>query len=333
VRGVAVASLGPQKSRPVTDAAARARPEVAPFAFAPTPPVPPLLTKPAGRNGASEMRLPVLKDRRAVALEEAMVALAANPPVHTHLVERKAAQTERGRPPMSRLVLQQMTTRWSDPLATLSPEEAESAPWPEFIMPFAGGRVTSLFNQGRRHPAIDLAGALGSSVLATTSGQKVVFAGWRGGYGNAVITQDGYGWTHLYGHLKSITSRVGQMLSQGEKLGHLGSTGHSTGPHVHYEVRNAKGQHINPVTLLFPGRSVSKGLAWSDVGQFGTGVQVAGRSVAVDRVAMASQVEAEPPRARAKRRYRSPESSYRAQGYRTAGYSHRARRAWSDGGE
>ena len=129
----------------------------------------------------------------------------------------------------------------------------------------------------RRHPAIDLGGKLGSPVLATTSRQKVVFAGWRGGYGNAVITQDVYGRTHLYGHLQSITSRVGQMLDQGDKLGHLGSTGHSTGPHVHYEVRNSKGAHINPILLLFPGHPVRKGYAWIDPRQEGGMARVAAR--------------------------------------------------------
>jgi len=69
---------------------------------------------------------------------------------------------------------------------------------------------------------------------------------------------------HLYGHLSKITTRVGTMLQQGQKLGLLGSTGHSTGPHVHYEVRTQGGGHINPVTLLFPGRTVTRGFAWSD---------------------------------------------------------------------
>ena len=53
------------------------------------------------------------------------------------------------------------------------------------------------------------------------------------------------------------------MLNQGDKLGHLGSTGHSTGPHVYYEVKTSKGSHINPVTLLFPGRRVGRGFAWN----------------------------------------------------------------------
>jgi murein DD-endopeptidase MepM/ murein hydrolase activator NlpD len=189
-----------------------------------------------------------------------------------------AAKRQRSAPPrlpMSRS--QQLPHPFSqlgDVLAEL-PDEEVTVTAPEFILPFASGRVTSLFNDGRRHPAIDLAGKLGSPVLATTSRQKVVFAGRRGGYGNAVITQDGNGRTHLYGHLQSITARVGQMLAQGEKLGHLGSTGHSTGPHVHYEVRNTNGVHINPMSLLFSGRHVGKGYAWNDPRQEGVVARVA----------------------------------------------------------
>jgi murein DD-endopeptidase MepM/ murein hydrolase activator NlpD len=141
--------------------------------------------------------------------------------------------SERNRPAISRAPV----TNWTDPLASLSFDQDEAVT-PEFIMPFANGRVTSLFNQGRRHPAIDLAGKLGSPVFATTALQRVVFAARRGGYGNAVITRDPQGRTHLYGHLKKIVSKVGQLLDQGEMLGHLGSTGRSTGPHVHYEVRD-----------------------------------------------------------------------------------------------
>jgi murein DD-endopeptidase MepM/ murein hydrolase activator NlpD len=95
--------------------------------------------------------------------------------------------------------------------------------------------------------------------------QTVVFAGWKGGYGKLVMARDRSGRLHLYGHLRRITARVGQTLDQGEKLGHLGSTGRSTGPHVHYEVRDGKGGHFNPVKLLFPGRTVRKGFAWADV--------------------------------------------------------------------
>ncbi len=130
-------------------------------------------------------------------------------------------------------------------------------------MPFERGRVTSLFNQGRYHPAIDLAGALGSAVHATTRRQRVTFTGWRRGYGYTVMTRDERGRTHLYAHLQKITARIGNVLDQRQVLGRLGSTGRSTGPHVHYEVRTSAGRHINPVTLLFPGRRVGRGFAWN----------------------------------------------------------------------
>ncbi len=156
---------------------------------------------------------------------------------------------------------------------------------PAFILPFENGRITSLFNEGRRHPAIDLAGRHGAPVYATSSGQVVIFAGGRGGYGNAVITRDREGREHLYGHLSAIHARVGATLAQGERLGLLGSTGYSTGPHVHYEVKDRRGAHINPVTLLFPGRAVRSGYAWS-----GTGL-------AHPQVS-AQHVAATPPRAR-----------------------------------
>jgi murein DD-endopeptidase MepM/ murein hydrolase activator NlpD len=134
----------------------------------------------------------------------------------------------------------------------------------EFIMPIDKGRVTSMFHQGRFHPAIDLAAPIGTPVRATTRKQTVTFAGRRGGYGNLVITRDSSGRQHYYGHLQRIIAGIGTLLKQGDLLGLLGSTGHSTGPHVHYEVRKSSGGHFNPATLLFPGLSVRPGYAWND---------------------------------------------------------------------
>lgn len=133
----------------------------------------------------------------------------------------------------------------------------------DFIMPFDRGRVTSMFNQGRYHPAIDLAGRMGTPVHATTHKQRVTFTGWMRGYGYTVKTRDASGRTHLYAHLQRTIAKVGAVLGQGQTLGLLGSTGRSTGPHVHYEVRTSAGRHINPVTLLFPGRRVGRGFAWN----------------------------------------------------------------------
>ncbi len=232
------------------------------------PAVPKPLTEPSPPIDALEKRMRS-PDIPLLRVEQPWLSpLPAHPRLCAICVGRKKMSWLPDHPAMSRFPsIKQISSHRGDPLAALEldDESSDMAKAPAFIMPFANGRVTSLFNQGRRHPAIDLAGALGSPVLATTPGQTVVFAGRRGGYGNAAITRDGYGRTHLYGHLRSITSRVGQLLQQGEKLGHLGSTGHSTGPHVHYEVRTSKGQHINAVTLLFPDRRVAVGYAWRDV--------------------------------------------------------------------
>jgi hypothetical protein len=161
------------------------------------------------------------------------------------------------------------------------PEPQPAARPREFIMPIGHGRVTSMWNQGRYHPAIDLAAPLGTPVRATTRKQKVTFAGRRGGYGNLVITRDAQGRQHYYGHLQRIVAGIGTLLEQGDLLGLLGSTGHSTGPHVHYEVRKSAGGHFNPAALLFPGFNVQRGYAWNDGGsQTVAAVRPAGKAAA-----------------------------------------------------
>jgi hypothetical protein len=262
------------------------------LAWAPTPAVPRLLSKPVREVPPAPATLPVLEDPVRKALEAELARRASQPLQHVHVLEPRMPLSQPGRLRISRASHERMSTRWSDPLANVEIAEPETSRSPEFIMPFANGRVTSLFNQGRRHPAIDLAGRLGSPVLITTASQTVVFAGWRGGYGKAVITIDVYGRTHLYGHLSGIAAGIGQRMRQGETLGYLGSTGRSTGPHVHYEVRDRKGNHINPVTLLFPGRTVAKGYAWKDPGPLPSPVQVASlahRDVASDAGPAAAQ--------------------------------------------
>ena len=84
-------------------------------------------------------------------------------------------------------------------------------------------------------PAVDFAGPWGAAVAATAPG-KVVFAGNRGGYGNMVEIDHGFGIHTRYGHLSKITVALGAQVGKGSVVGRLGSTGRSTGPHVHYEV-------------------------------------------------------------------------------------------------
>ncbi|WP_312766196.1 M23 family metallopeptidase [Epilithonimonas sp.] len=98
------------------------------------------------------------------------------------------------------------------------------------------------------HKGLDFAGKWGSPVKATAAG-KVIFAGIRGGYGKCVIVRHDNGFETLYGHLSKIGVGVGQDVKIGSVIGALGSTGRSTGPHLHYEVI-FKGQRIDPKDYL-----------------------------------------------------------------------------------
>jgi murein DD-endopeptidase MepM/ murein hydrolase activator NlpD len=98
-----------------------------------------------------------------------------------------------------------------------------------------GARIDPFTGRYAFHPGIDFAGPWGSVVHATAPG-TVVFAGNRGGYGNMVEIDHGYGIHTRYGHLSTISVRIGTKVGKGTSIGHVGSTGRSTGPHVHYEV-------------------------------------------------------------------------------------------------
>ncbi|MCC8424942.1 M23 family metallopeptidase [Mucilaginibacter sp. UR6-11] len=98
------------------------------------------------------------------------------------------------------------------------------------------------------HPGIDFKGERGDVAKCTANG-RVVSAGWNGGYGNCVRVAHSNGFETLYGHLSRITVRVGQQLAVGDKVGEVGSTGRSTGAHLHYEVRK-DGKPVNPVKFL-----------------------------------------------------------------------------------
>jgi murein DD-endopeptidase MepM/ murein hydrolase activator NlpD len=98
-----------------------------------------------------------------------------------------------------------------------------------------GARVDPFTRRVAFHPGVDFGGPWGSPVGATAPG-VVVWAGARGGYGNMVEIDHGYGFKTRYGHLSSILVAVGAKVQKGTPIGRLGSTGRSTGPHVHYEI-------------------------------------------------------------------------------------------------
>jgi murein DD-endopeptidase MepM/ murein hydrolase activator NlpD len=98
-----------------------------------------------------------------------------------------------------------------------------------------GSRIDPFNEQTAFHSGIDFSGPKGSDVRATAPG-VVVFAGARGDYGNTVEVDHGYGIRTRYGHLSKIVAQLGSPVDKGTVIGRLGSTGRSTGPHVHYEV-------------------------------------------------------------------------------------------------
>jgi murein DD-endopeptidase MepM/ murein hydrolase activator NlpD len=123
-----------------------------------------------------------------------------------------------------------------------------------YHMPLMGGyRISSGFGlryhpilkRVRRHDGFDLAKPWGSPVYAAKSG-VVVEAGWSEGYGQLICLRHQDGWTTRYGHLSKITVKVGQKVQRGALIGKVGSTGISTGPHLHFEVRNRDGKAVNP---------------------------------------------------------------------------------------
>jgi len=98
------------------------------------------------------------------------------------------------------------------------------------------------------HAGIDIANDFGSPVRATADG-VVAFSGWEGGYGKLVVLDHGNGLRTLYGHNSALKVSVGQKIRRGTVLSLMGSTGESTGPHCHYEVR-LHGTPVNPVKYL-----------------------------------------------------------------------------------
>ncbi len=122
-------------------------------------------------------------------------------------------------------------------------------------------RISSRFSNGRRHPilnkirahkGVDYAAPRGTPIKATGDG-KIVLAGRRGGYGNTIILQHGTRYRTLYGHMQGFAKgiRTGGSVKQGQIIGYIGTTGLSTGPHLHYEFQ-VNGTHVDPLSQKLP---------------------------------------------------------------------------------
>jgi len=111
-----------------------------------------------------------------------------------------------------------------------------------------GWRLHPVLGYQRFHAGVDFGADYGTVIFAADSG-TVIFAGWYGGYGNAVIIDHGNGLTTLYGHCSEIYVSEGQAVQRGQAIAAVGSTGLSTGPHLHFEVRK-NGEPTDPMAYL-----------------------------------------------------------------------------------
>jgi murein DD-endopeptidase MepM/ murein hydrolase activator NlpD len=111
-----------------------------------------------------------------------------------------------------------------------------------------GWRVHPILGDSRFHAGLDFAADYGTAIYAADRG-TVIFAGWYGGYGNAVILDHGNGITTLYAHSSEVYVVEGQTVQRGQAIAAVGSTGFSTGPHLHFEVRQ-DGTPIDPIAFL-----------------------------------------------------------------------------------
>ncbi|MDW7739235.1 MAG: M23 family metallopeptidase [Bacillota bacterium] len=129
--------------------------------------------------------------------------------------------------------------------------EATPSIWP------ARGRISSGFGMRpipysasgyQFHTGVDIIGARGTAIWATAAGE-VIFTGYQGSYGNIVIIEHGYGYETLYAHLAGFSVNAGEYVEKGQNIGYMGSSGRTTGTHLHYEV-HYNGSFVNPQNYM-----------------------------------------------------------------------------------
>jgi murein DD-endopeptidase MepM/ murein hydrolase activator NlpD len=113
-----------------------------------------------------------------------------------------------------------------------------------------GYRIDPVYKVTKFHSGLDFTAPTGTEIFATGDGVVELVGFDYGGYGNEVVINHGYGYKTRYGHMSRTKARVGQKVTRGEVIGYVGSTGKSTGPHVHYEVLKSN-EAINPIYFFY----------------------------------------------------------------------------------
>jgi murein DD-endopeptidase MepM/ murein hydrolase activator NlpD len=193
----------------------------------------------------SELRS--VRDERLAALKVEVEAMAADQAGLEELIRKRHAAVAARRP--SRRPSSSPGRQERAPFTSRQPTTGEGISTEGYAWPLEG-YVTSEYGPrwGKLHAGIDIAAPTGTPILAAKAGE-ILFTGRYGGYGNLVVVDHGDGAVSLYAHQSRIAVSEGQQVNQGEVLGYVGSTGNSTGPHLHFEVRR-EGRPANPRGFL-----------------------------------------------------------------------------------
>ncbi len=213
-------------------------------------------------------RLRAENARQRVQLEKLNTRIEAVEDASRHLVEMKSGVTGEGQLPVGgkggpALPFDEITVSLIELKAKFLEQELRAYEailkeravvpniWPvkgDLDSGFGGRRNPFGGSSYEYHEGQDIEAQIGTPVSATANG-TVLCAGWQNGYGQVVYIDHGNGLQTRYGHLSQINVSVGQTISRGETVGLVGSTGRSTGPHLHYEVR-INNQPVNPISYL-----------------------------------------------------------------------------------
>jgi murein DD-endopeptidase MepM/ murein hydrolase activator NlpD len=148
-------------------------------------------------------------------------------------------------------------THWED-LQTLMKRVPLTAPVHHYRVGSTFGRRRDPMNKRwAMHKGADFSAPSRTAIYAPADG-KVVFRGWKGRYGRFIEIDHGYGIRTRYGHMRQLYVRRGQTVKLGQKIGQVGTSGRSTGPHLHYEIV-IKGRHVDPMKFIEAGKDVFKG--------------------------------------------------------------------------